>query len=80
MTRIPSNKSQTGGGNLQKPKLALYWASGCGGCEIGLVNLHERILDVAAAFDFVFCPCLLDTKYQNLGFGQAVNDQEIRQY
>ena len=45
-----------------KPKLSMYWSSSCGGCEIALVNLHEKILDVDQAFDFVFCPCLLDTK------------------
>ena len=46
----------------QKPKLAMYWASSCGGCEIALVNLNEKLLTVDAHFDFVFCPCLLDTK------------------
>ena len=45
-----------------KPKLSMYWASSCGGCEIALTNIHEKILDVDAAFDFIFCPCLLDTK------------------
>jgi F420-non-reducing hydrogenase small subunit len=45
-----------------KPKLSMFWASSCGGCEISLTNIHERILDVDAAFDFMFCPCLLDTK------------------
>ncbi len=49
-----------------KPKLAVYWASSCGGCEIALVNLHERILDVDAHLDFVFCPCLLDTKKKDM--------------
>lgn len=49
---------------LTKPKLAMYWASSCGGCEIALVNIHEKILDVDAHFDFMFCPCLLDTKKQ----------------
>ena len=46
----------------EKPKLSMYWASSCGGCEIALVNLHEKILAVAEHFDFMFCPCLLDTK------------------
>ncbi len=46
----------------QKPKLAIYWAASCGGCEIAVVNLHEKILQLDAAFDFFFCPCLLDTK------------------
>lgn len=45
-----------------KPKLSVYWASGCGGCEIALVNVHEKLLEVERHFDFFFCPCLLDTK------------------
>jgi len=45
-----------------KPKLSVYWASSCGGCEIAVVNLHERLLDLDANFDLVFCPCLMDTK------------------
>jgi F420-non-reducing hydrogenase small subunit len=46
----------------EKPKLAMFWASSCGGCEIALLNLHEKLLAIDAHFDFVFCPCLLDTK------------------
>ncbi len=46
----------------EKPKLAMYWASSCGGCEISVVNLHEKILELDSHFDFFFCPCLLDTK------------------
>ena len=49
-----------------KPKLAMYWASSCGGCEIALVNIHEMILDVDAVFDFMFCPCLMDTKISDI--------------
>jgi F420-non-reducing hydrogenase small subunit len=50
----------------EKPKLALYWAASCGGCEIATVNLHEKLLDLDAAFDFMFCPCLLDTKKKDI--------------
>ncbi len=57
-----------------KPKLAMYWAASCGGCEIAVVNLHEKILDLDAAFDFFFCPCLLDTKISTI---EALPDQEI---
>ncbi|MFH1028511.1 MAG: NADH:ubiquinone oxidoreductase, partial [Pseudomonadota bacterium] len=42
-----------------KPKLAIYWAASCGGCEIAVVNLHEKILDVDAVLDLMFCPCLM---------------------
>jgi F420-non-reducing hydrogenase small subunit len=44
----------------------MYWASSCGGCEIAIVNLHERLLTVAENFDFVFCPCLLDGKKRDI--------------
>jgi len=44
----------------------MFWASSCGGCEIALVNLHEKILEVDRHFDFVFCPCLLDTKTKDV--------------
>jgi len=57
-----------------KPKLAMYWAASCGGCEIAVVNLNEKILDVNANFDFMFCPCLLDTKYKDI---EALPDKDI---
>ena len=44
----------------------MYWASSCGGCEISLTNINEHLLDVDAAFDFFFCPCLLDTKISDV--------------
>ncbi|MDP2168709.1 MAG: hypothetical protein Q8J64_10305 [Thermodesulfovibrionales bacterium] len=58
----------------KKPKIGMYWASSCGGCEIALVNLHERILDIDANFDFAFCPCLLDTKKKDI---DAMPDGDI---
>jgi len=58
----------------EKPKISMYWASSCGGCEIALVNLHEKILEVDRHFDFVFCPCLLDTKYKDV---EALDDGSI---
>lgn len=57
-----------------KPKLAMYWAASCGGCEIALVNINDKILDVDAAFDFMFCPCLLDTKKADI---EALPDNSI---
>jgi F420-non-reducing hydrogenase small subunit len=58
----------------EKPKLSMYWASSCGGCEIALVNIHDKILDVDSFFDFVFCPCLLDTKKKDI---EALPDKDI---
>jgi F420-non-reducing hydrogenase small subunit len=49
-----------------KPKLALYWAASCGGCEIAVLAVNEKILDVAAAFDVVFWPVAVDTKVRDI--------------
>jgi F420-non-reducing hydrogenase small subunit len=57
-----------------KPKLAIYWAASCGGCEVAVVNLHERLLEVTQIFDLVFCPCLMDTKRSDV---EAMADGEI---
>jgi F420-non-reducing hydrogenase small subunit len=57
-----------------KPKLSVYWASSCGGCEIAIVNLHERLLDLDAHFDLVFCPCLVDTKKKDV---ESMADESI---
>jgi F420-non-reducing hydrogenase small subunit len=28
-----------------KPKFGMYWTSGCGGCEVAELNIHEKILE-----------------------------------
>lgn len=57
-----------------RPKLALYWGASCGGCEVAVLNLHERFLEMAEQFDFFFCPCLLDTKKETI---EALPDTAI---
>ncbi len=57
-----------------KAKLALYWASSCGGCEIAVLDIQEKILDVAAAFDIVFWPVAIDFKVKDV---EAMADGEI---
>ncbi|MFZ5831133.1 MAG: oxidoreductase [Planctomycetota bacterium] len=49
-----------------KGKLALYWAASCGGCEIAVLAIDEKILDVAAAFDIVLWPCATDGKVRDI--------------
>jgi F420-non-reducing hydrogenase small subunit len=49
-----------------KPKLAMYWASSCGGCEISLLNIHEHILTVDEVFDIAFFPCIADFKVSDV--------------
>ncbi len=59
---------------MSKPKLALYWAASCGGCEIAVLDVEEKILDVAAFFDIVFWPCATDFKYKDV---EAMPDKSI---
>jgi F420-non-reducing hydrogenase small subunit len=49
-----------------KAKLALYWAASCGGCEIAVLAINEKILDVAAAFDIVLWPVAVDAKVRDI--------------
>ncbi len=49
-----------------KPKIAIYWCSSCGGCEEAIVDLNEAILDVVDAVDIVFWPVALDFKYEDV--------------
>jgi F420-non-reducing hydrogenase small subunit len=49
-----------------KPKFAMYWAAGCGGCEIATLNIHEDILDFDANFEVVFWPVAMDAKYKDV--------------
>ncbi len=57
-----------------KPKFAMYWAAGCGGCEIAVLNIHEKILDVDANFEVVFWPVAMDAKYKDV---EAMPDGSI---
>lgn len=58
----------------KKLQLALYWAASCGGCEIAVLDLDEKILDVVALADIVFWPVAIDTKYKDV---EAMPDKSI---
>lgn len=57
-----------------KPKFAMYWAASCGGCEIAVLNINEKILDVDANFEVVFWPVAMDAKYKDV---EAMPDGSI---
>jgi F420-non-reducing hydrogenase small subunit len=50
----------------EKLKLALYWAASCGGCEIAMVELREKLLIVDQVADILFWPVAVDTKYKDV--------------
>lgn len=57
-----------------KPKFAMYWTSGCGGCEIAVLNIHEKLLEVDENFEIVFWPVAMDGKVKDV---EALQDGEI---
>jgi len=50
----------------EKLKLAFYWAASCGGCEIAVLDINEKILDVIQLADIVFWPVAMDIKYKDV--------------
>jgi len=59
---------------MPKPKLAIYGAASCGGCDVALLNLHEHLLEVAQVFEIVFWPTVMDGKYKDL---ETLNNGEL---
>ena len=58
----------------EKLKIAFYWAASCGGCEIAVLDINEKILDVVNIADIVFWPVAMDVKYKNV---EAMPDKYI---
>ncbi|NIO37756.1 oxidoreductase [Candidatus Bathyarchaeota archaeon] len=58
----------------EKLKVAFYWAASCGGCEIAVLDMNEKILDVVAKADIVFWPVAMDVKYKDV---EAMPDKSI---
>lgn len=57
-----------------RPKVALYWGASCGGCEIAILDMNERLLDLAEAVEIVFWPLAMDVKYRDV---EAFPDRHI---
>ena len=58
----------------EKPKVAFYWCSSCGGCEESIIDLAEDILKVVEAVDIVFWPVAIDIKKKDV---EAMPDGSI---
>jgi len=59
---------------MAKPKIALYWAASCGGCDVAVLDTNEKILDIANIVDIIFWPIALDFKYHHV---EAMEDKSI---
>lgn len=46
---------------LTRPRVATVWLGGCSGCHMSLLDMDERLLDLATTMDLVYSP-LMDIK------------------
>ncbi len=46
---------------MRKPRLATAWLGGCSGCHMSLLDLDERLVELAPKMDLVFSP-VMDAK------------------
>lgn len=58
----------------EKLKVAMFWGAACGGCDVALLDIHEKILDVIQVADIVFWPCAMDFKFKDV---EAMEDDFI---
>ena len=65
-TGVVATAAGGNGVSKEKRKLAVYWAASCGGAEIALLNIDEKIFNVAEVFDIVFWPCVADGKVRDV--------------
>ena len=56
--------TQAAGG--EKLKVGMFWAAGCGGCDISLLEIGEHLLELIEVADVVFWPCVADFKYRDV--------------
>jgi F420-non-reducing hydrogenase small subunit len=59
---------------MAKLQMAIYWGAACGGCDVAVLDLNERVLDIAELADIVFWPIALDFKYEDV---QRMPDRSI---
>ncbi|UCF49049.1 MAG: oxidoreductase [Thermoplasmatales archaeon] len=69
---MSKGKKETG--KKKKLQLAFYWAASCGGCEIAVLDINEKVLDVVELADILFWPVAMDFKYKDV---EAMEDNQI---
>jgi len=46
---------------MSKLKLATVWLDGCSGCHMSILDMDERLLDIAEFVDIVYSPSIRST-------------------
>jgi F420-non-reducing hydrogenase small subunit len=55
-------------------KLAMYWGSACGGCDVAVLNLGMKLIEFTERWEPVFWPAAMDGKRADV---RALEDGEI---
>jgi NAD-reducing hydrogenase small subunit len=56
-----AHEKQTKAEAPRKPRVATMWLGGCSGCHMSLMDLDERLIELAPKMDLVYSP-VVDTK------------------
>ncbi len=49
-----------------KIKIAINWAGACGGCDVAILDLEEKIFDITSIADIVYWPVAMDFKRKDV--------------
>ncbi len=49
-----------------KLKFGIYWGAACGGCDVAILDTHEKILEIADMADIYLWPVAMDFKYDEV--------------
>ena len=49
-----------------KIKIAINWAGACGGCDVAILDLEEKVLDITDIADIIYWPVAMDFKREDI--------------
>ena len=49
-----------------KLNIGIYWGAACGGCDVAILDTHEKILEIADMADIHLWPVAMDFKYRDV--------------
>ncbi len=68
---------------MSKKRIATVWLAGCSGCHMSLLDIDERILDVAKLADIVKCPIVDGKEFPEVDValveGAVASDEHLRE-
>lgn len=68
----------------RRPRIATAWLGGCSGCHMSLLDLDEKLIDLAARVDLVYSPLVDVKEYPEdvdavLVEGAVANEEQLHQ-